>query len=285
MCLVLCALGTATGCSVSTSPLPVEPMFEVEPDDVSLQVGNTQQFSATLFGDPSGAATLNEVAWSSSDDSVISVDARGLATAKREGDASITALRKGVTAVATVLVSDVRLTQLVVTPRMPAIAMGTRLQLAASGHYSDGSVRDISGAKLVWTAVGGAATVDANGLVTAVAHGTVTIKASLGVILGSSQLRVTGAELQALQVDPPTAVISPGAQLPLHIVGTFSDGSLQDLTAQMTWTSSAENVAIVSYMGVVHALTTGSTTISASYRDMTVRMALTVSSATGAAGR
>lgn len=277
LCLGLCAFAAAS-CSASTSPLPIEPMFELDPADVSLQVGSAQQFSAILFGDPSGAAVLTDVGWSSSDESVVSIDARGLATAKHEGDATIVALRKGVTAVATVLVSDVRLTQIIVAPRSASIAAGTSLQLTASGRYSDGSLRPLQGAGLQWSTSGEIARVDANGIVTALERGTTMIKVSSGEILGSSELRVSGAEVQALQVDPPSAVVAPGAQLPLRIVGTFSDGSLQDLTTQMSWVSSAENVAIVSYQGIVHALSAGSATISASYQDMTVSMQLTVMS-------
>jgi uncharacterized protein YjdB len=148
----------------------------------------------------------------------------------------------------------------------------------ASGRYSDGSLRVVTDPKLVWSAVGAAATVDANGIVTGVARGSAMIKASLAGILGSSQVKVTGADLQALQIDPPSATISAGEQLPLQVVGTFSDGSLQELTSQLTWSSSAENVAIVSYQGIVHALSSGSTTISARYSDMVVSMQLSVAS-------
>lgn len=71
------------------------------------------------------------------------------------------------------------------------------------------------------------------------------------------------ATLVSLAIAGPTTATT-GQHLSYFVVGTYSDASKQDLTQLATWTSSAPSVATVS-LGIVQALTAGTTNIGASY--------------------
>ncbi|MFS7398262.1 M6 family metalloprotease domain-containing protein [Carnobacterium maltaromaticum] len=60
----------------------------VEPSSVTLEIGDTKQLTAKITPE---TATNKKVTWSSSDESIIKVDATGKITAKSSGNASITA--------------------------------------------------------------------------------------------------------------------------------------------------------------------------------------------------
>src|SRR5205823_5054271 len=94
------------------------------------------------------------------------------------------------------------LTFLQVTPGNASVAASSTQQFSATGKYSDGSSRDLT-ALVTWgsssTAV---ATVDANGLVTAVAAGSTNISATLGSISNSTSLTVTAPTISSISVTP-----------------------------------------------------------------------------------
>ena len=70
--------------------------------------------------------------------------------------------------------------------------------------------------------------------------------------------------LTSIAVTPRTPSIAAGATQPFTATGTYNDGSTQNITSQVAWTSSAAAVAGINSGGVASGLCAGSTTISAS---------------------
>jgi len=70
--------------------------------------------------------------------------------------------------------------------------------------------------------------------------------------------------LKSIAVTPATPSLSVGGQQQLSALGTYSDQSTKDLTMLATWTSSTSSVATVTG-GLVTGVTSGSTTIAATY--------------------
>jgi hypothetical protein len=97
--------------------------------------------------------------------------------------------------------------------------------------------------------------------------GTTTISATFGGQTGTATLTVTAATLTAITVTPPTGTINPGQTLQYTATGTFSDGTMQDITRLVTWLSSAHSVAKISNApprrGLATAVGSGDTTITA----------------------
>jgi hypothetical protein len=97
--------------------------------------------------------------------------------------------------------------------------------------------------------------------------GSTTITASSGFISGSTTLTVTGATLQSILVTPFNVSLPKGVSRQFTATGTFSDNSTQDVTSQVTWSSSEPAAATVSNAagsaGVVVGVAPGASIISA----------------------
>src|SRR5690606_25918912 len=78
-------------------------------------------------------------------------------------------------------------------------------------------------------------------------------------IVASVRIIVTDAVLVSLAIDPSDPQQLPdGRTLALKAIGTFSDDTTQDLTANVTWVSSDPNVATVSNAAGAKGVVTGS---------------------------
>ena len=99
---------------------------------------------------------------------------------------------------------------------------------------------------------------------------------------GSSGSSTPTATLLALAVTPANPTIFAGSTIQLTATGTFSDNTVQDLTAQASWSSSSQSVATVSNAagsnGLVTSLAPGTTTIAATWGGASVSTLLTVNS-------
>jgi len=156
-----------------------------------------------------------------------------------------------------------------VTPADASIAIGRTQQYAASGVYSDGATQDIS-TRVTWSSSTiSVATINVNGLVTAVSVGTTEIIATLEDVSGGVSLLVTTTVkiLQLIYLSPAGRNVYHGTVMQFSASGVFSDGNTIDLTtlAGVVWDISDHAVATVSSIGLVTTLTAGSITITATY--------------------
>src|SRR6185503_8249045 len=162
------------------------------------------------------------------------------------GTATITAAFSGKTGSTDITVSGAVLDLIEVTPTAPSIANGTSLQLAATGIYSDGTKQDLT-AQASWSSSDNAVSTVANtGVATGAALGTATISADFDGKTGSTSLTVTAATLVSIEVAPVNPFIANGTSVQLAATGIFTDSTAQDLTAQVSWSSSDDLIATVS---------------------------------------
>ena len=82
--------------------------------------------------------------------------------------------------------------------------------------------------------------------------------------------------LTSIAVTPANPALLVGASQQLAAIGTYSDGSTQNLTSQATWTSSSTAVATVNANGLATAVAAGTTTLSAALTGVTGSSTLTV---------
>ena len=106
--------------------------------------------------------------------------------------------------------------------------------------------------------------------------GTATITALFAGEVGTASLTVTNAELTSITITPSDASIALGGSQQFTATGNFSDGSTENLTTQVSWTSSSVSVATIDARGLANAAGTGTTTITASMNGVTGTTALTV---------
>jgi uncharacterized protein YjdB len=117
----------------------------------------------------------------------------------------------------------------------------------------------------------------------AVGTSTATVTASGGGITHTTamQVSVTSAPpvfLTSITVTPANTSISAGTTQQFTATGHYSDGSTQDLTSQVAWSSSNTTVATISGSGLATGVLAGTTTIAAAQSGISGSTSLTVTS-------
>ncbi len=158
------------------------------------------------------------------------------------------------------------LDSLSITPVNPQLPQGTKLQLLATGKYSDNTVKDLT-AVATWSVKGNAATISKSGLLKTVEPGLVTVEATVAGITGADAVFVTNATLQSIVVEPANPTLAKGSSEALTATGYYSDNSTQDLSASVQWSTgdgTVATVAVTNGKGVVTAVGAGTTSVTAS---------------------
>ena len=292
-------ISVSSGSVTGSASLNVNPAalisITVNPQSPNIALGTTQQFTATgAYTDGSVQEITSVVTWSTSNSAVAvignTLGSYGLATSAGQGMATITATSSSINGSASLTVSGPSLVSIGISPVNPAVVLGTSLQFAATGTYTDGSTQDVT-STTVWSSSNtGVATIGNSagnfGFASSTGLGGSTITATSGPVSGSTTLTVvaSGPTLVSISVTPPSASIALGTTQQFTATGNYSDGSSQNLTALATWNSSATNIASVSNnagsQGLASSISVGTVSISATYSGVSGSANLTVGAAT-----
>lgn len=160
----------------------------VTPSNVSLVVGGSTTFTALARAAAGATVAGRAVTWATQGAGALTITALGVATAVRPGTASITATVDGVTGSASVTVLPGAVATVQVSPRPMLVAIGgtAAVHPVALDQQNDTLVR-VPSSFTYQSSEPSLATVDANGVVTGLAAGQVTISATTDGISGSSQ--------------------------------------------------------------------------------------------------
>jgi hypothetical protein len=161
-------------------------------------------------------------------------------------------------------------------PANPTIATGTSEPFTATGNYSDGSTKNLTGSVSWQSQNTNAATITTGGMATAKAAGTSTIMATSGNVSGSTLLTVTSATLVSIAVTPANPSIAKGKTEQFTATGTFSDNSTQNLTSSVTWTSQTTGIATITAGGLATGVSAGMSQIQATSGAVSGSTTLTV---------
>ncbi|NLR82369.1 carbohydrate-binding protein [Chitinophaga eiseniae] len=150
----------------------------IKPDSVTLNTGQTQQFTATGYGQDSSQFAITP-AWSVSGGG--SINASGLFTAGTTGNYLVQATAAGITDTAIVhVITPPALTRIVLTPDTVTVPLGAAQQFIAKGYDQRDSLFAF---KPIWTTSDPANTIDTTGVFTAGnAVGTYSVTVSSGAI-------------------------------------------------------------------------------------------------------
>jgi hypothetical protein len=290
------AVGTSTisatfgGVSGSTVMTVIEPVLQT----ITLSLTNPSiltlskiPFKATGTNtDGSTSDITSQVAWSSSNTSIATIVGDGTVTALTQGTTTIGATLGSVSQSTTLRTTGGNLTGITVIPATVTLVKDTTGRISATGNFSNGSTRDITGA-VTWTAANTAlASVTPSGgnlallnplAVTVVAT---TITATSGSLTANASLTVIAPQLSSIAFSTTTLDLTVGTSSSLAVIATFSDGTTQDVTSISTWTPGNPAIAAVAAGGLgterVTGIAAGSTTISATYGGKTVLSPATV---------
>lgn len=254
---------TATAGNVSTTckvtvKSAVASGISLNTTSMTLVVGQSEKLTATIT--PDNAADKS-VTWTSSSENVATVDANGNVTGIASGTATITATTSNglkATCAVTVKAKVIDVASITLNMDKAELVEGSTTQLTATitpDNATDKSVTWSSSDEAV-------ATVNADGLVTAVAPGTATITATTSNGLKATcavtvKAKVIDVASITLNMDQAELVEGTTAQL----IATVSPDNATDKS--VTWSSSDEVVATVDANGLVTGVAAGSATITA----------------------
>ncbi len=258
--------------------------LRITPDDPDLAAGQVAQLGLEGTYTDGTMRDLRAMAtWASSAPAVVLPDpagVRGLFWAVGPGDATLTSNVGDLTAHLDVTVDPARLVEVVLSPAAASLPRLSTQQYTATGVYTDQSRVDFT-AQVAWASSDPAiVSIDASGLATANALGPCTIRAAFQGKNPFTSVTVVPAALTRIEVSPSSANVAKGRTQAFVATGFYADGTQQDLTAQVTWSSTNVNVALVSNAaptsGVARTFGTGNTTIGASFGGKSASAALAV---------
>ena len=175
------------------------------------------------------------------------------------------------------------LTSIEVVADSASIAAHTSTKLTVKGNFSGLYTRDITD-QATWSssslAVADFDDAVSPNRVTGFSPGTAVLTATVRGVSASVTLTVSSATITTLTITPADPSIANGLTTQFALSGTFSDATIQDLTFDAGWASSAPEVATVSNAaaskGLAQSHAVGETTISATFDGMSATTLLTV---------
>jgi len=153
------------------------------------------------------------------------------------------------------------------------LAVGSTQQFTVTGTYEDGSKQDVT-FQVTWSSSDpNIATISSIGSVAAVSVGNTDITVSLSGITSPPVNVITyipGPKLVSIAVSRTVvASLVAGGTQQFKATGTISDGTVEDITSQVTWASSNPTIATISATGLATGIAPGKATITATLSDVT----------------
>lgn len=284
VCLALIGCKGGETSTVIVEKTPVASV-SVSIPSTSLTVGQTESGKATPLDAAGQPLTDRPVTWTTSSAAIAKVDASGVISAMAPGSATISAQSEGVSGHADVSVADgvvppAPVATVSVSLGATSLNPGQTTQATATPRDANNNV--LTGRAVTWSSSNtGVASVNASGLVTAVAQGTAQIIGTSEGTTGNATLTVAApppVPVASVSVSLAASSLNPGQTT--QATATTRDANNNVLTGRsITWSSSNTAVATVSSSGLVTALAVGTVQIIAACEGKTASGSLTVASA------
>jgi len=234
----------------------------VTPSSAGVFVGGTQQLTVTLK-DAAGNVLNRAVTWSSNKTQFATVSSTGLVTGVGAGNAVITATSEGKNDTSNITVTVPPVNTVTVTPDPSSVTIGSTTPLTATLKDANGNT--LTGRTVTWqSSATNVATVNSSGVVTGKIAGTATITATSEGKSGTSSLTVFAAvaPIATITVTPANPSIAAGGTR--QMTATIKDAAGNVLTGRtVTWSSGTTTVATINSNGLVTAIRTGTSLITA----------------------
>jgi hypothetical protein len=183
-----CGGGSAS--NVATNP-PSLSSLAITPANPSIGVGQNQQFTAEgTFSDGSKQDLTSSVSWTSSNTAVASINGAGTATSATQGNSNIGAAAGSISTSTVLTVGPPAVISISLVPSRAQVVLGAPVQFTAAGTLSGGGTKDLTDSAQWSSSNTSIATVNATGLVSGIAAGTLMVSAASGSTTGSAAVTV-----------------------------------------------------------------------------------------------
>ena len=306
MAFVMSGCGSSGGGGTNPTPTPTPtPPIEivtltavhVTPSDTYVVVGESEQYTATaIYSDGTAKDVTSKAEWVTSDKEIAAINVDGTASGISEGNVTIAAIysedniEKTGTAYLSVEAAPPTLKSLTIKGNN-IVAIGLSEQLNAIATLSDDR-EFIVNDKVNWTSSDTAiAIVNAQGVVTGVSVGDVTITATAknnSAIVATHSMSVSEATLTKIQIeksynpDTPQPITTLDVPITTEVYitawGIYSDGSRHYINTDTFWWSSNQQIASINYLksSYVYGRDVGTVTITAAYQGLKAELEVTV---------
>ena len=271
--------GTVTAKSVGTAKVTAETVNgktasilvtvpEVKADTLTLnknittiEKGESETLTATIL--PENTTDEINVVWSVDKEEIINVDENGKVTAIAPGTAVVTAKSGDLEDSCTVTVTST-LQSIVLNKNNIELEVGTNSEaLTVTLNPTDATVENL---EVKWESLNPlVATIDENGIVTAIAPGTAIVRATLGGKTADCTVRVkvtlTGVEISGEE----TIVVYANRTAKLNVEFTPSNATE---IPEAVWSSSDESIFTVDNSGVITGIKEGTANVTVKYGNL-----------------
>ncbi|WP_438446012.1 Ig-like domain-containing protein [Gorillibacterium sp. sgz5001074] len=237
---------------------------------VDLRIGEAEQIHLTATYSDNTTEIVDEKAeWSTDNDSVASV-LNGAVTGLESGEANVTAEYGGLTVSVPVQVDIVR--RLYLDSTEISLRTGGNAKLKLMALFEDGTLVDVAD-KAEWESDNEQVADALKGQVTAYGSGTAAITAHYGTKSASVNVEVEVAKL--LTVSDSNVFLKEGDTRAVTVKATYADGTSEDVTDRVNWTSDRDSVAYAAD-GLIYGYSTGQAALTARYGSRTASVSVDV---------
>ncbi|MDE6278860.1 MAG: Ig-like domain-containing protein, partial [Paramuribaculum sp.] len=256
-------------CNVGVTAVPVESV-KLDKQALEMKVGETATLTATVAPDN---ATYKTVTWTSSDPNVATVDSEGKVTAVGVGKAVITAACGEAKAECMVTVNPIPVESVKLDKAVVELKVGEAITLIATVTPYNATYKTVT-----WSSSNEViATVDADGVITAIAVGEAVITASCEGAKAECKVNVTAVPAENVKLDKQAMELKVGDVKTLTATVTPDNTTYKTIT----WSSSNSNIASVDANGKVTAIALGEAVIIASCGEAKAECIVTVTANSG----
>ncbi len=254
---LILAVAACTASDVTDTPTVAQ--VDVTPPSATVEAGRT----LVLLARPTDAAgqliTSRAITWSSNNQQIATVSSAGVVSARSAGQVRIAASAAGQSAVAIITVTEREVASVQVTPVAVSVRVNRTTPLLARALDADGGI--LADRPIIWTTSNAAvATINAQGVISAVAPGAATITATSAGRSGQAAVTVTPEPVATVTITPGRDTLAVGTNRALTATLRDADGAV--LTGRpVAWSVSNPEIASVSSQGVVTALAPGSAAV------------------------
>ena len=247
-------------------------ILDTESIPTEIIISNSYQFSATFLNDV-GENKKELITWESSDESVVSIDADGLATAYNPGEViiSVSATNdnpNGENTTITKVVATINVKEipevLTVSNSIAILLIGEKITFETS--YFNSSGKKDNTVSLVWeSADTTVASINNTGEVTGKSEGTseITVKTATNSIATTFTIKVS-KNISIIRIDNPLAENLRIGKTHPFMSSFFDENGTINTSNTVNWESSNTQTATINNNGLITAISPGSTIITAS---------------------
>ncbi len=234
--------------------------------EASIYSGGQLSFAAEgIYSDGSTSLLTNKVTWHSSAVDVAQLDEKGILTGLNTGTVEVKASYESIESnIINVSITDAILLSLETTPAIISVPKGVPITLKVNATLSDSSIVDVT----KWVDWSHSSVADSILESTFVEYeeGKYQVIASLqGIHSNVVDITVTEAEVVSILITPKTDLtVYRNDPLQLTAIGTYTDGSEQNITTTAEWHSNEPGIIAVTNKGLANYIKDGEAPIYAS---------------------